>query len=104
MRPDGGLGTPATRHHRAPCGRLTHHTAITATTQDSREVQRRGPVCSFVALSKASLIGAIVTGRVLGRRLALTARVGLRTSAGVNIELAAERPRAVRRRRRPSGC
>ena len=41
-------------------------------------MQRRGPVSQFVALSKASLIGAIVTGHVLGARLrlALTALIG----------------------------
>ena len=64
-------------------------------------MQRRGAVLQFVALSKASLIGAIVTGRVRGA-LPQAGADGAdrlrcyRTSADVNIELAAERPRAVR--------
>ena len=61
----------------APPGVLrpsTHHTGITAPTQDSGEMQRRCGSCGLLPISKASLIGAIVTGRVLGAMpwLALT--------------------------------
>ena len=75
-------------------------------------MQRKGGSYGSLPISKSSLIGAIVTGHVLSAlpRLALTALIGsgrYHTSADVNIgtiELAADRARAVRRRRRRSGC
>ena len=75
-------------------------------------MQRKGGSCGWLPISKASLIGAIVTGRVLGAlpTLALTSLIGsgrYHTSANVNIgtiELAADRARAVRRRRGDRVC